>query len=787
MLLSVEWLQEFVDLGGIDPAQLGELFTLHVAEVDTVSEPGGGWLGVVAGKVLGLRPHPDADKLRLVTVNDGAREHEVVCGAPNVDVGQTICFAPEGTTLPDGLVLTRRKIRGVESAGMVLSERELGLSEEHEGILVLDDVIAAGTPAVEFLPGGAVIDVDNTAITTRPDLWGHYGAAREFAAILDRPLKPLACGAELPPDAPQVAVAVACPDLCSRYVGWAIGGVAVGPTPDWMRLRLEQAGQRSINNIVDLTNYIQLECGQPIHAFDRRQIAGGKIVVRRARKDEAVTTLDGVARELPEGACVIADSERVVAIAGVMGLDNSDVREDTTEIILEVANFEMTSVRGTAQALGLRTDSSARFEKGLDAANVPVAARRFFELLKQLCPDAHALGGPCDVAEPMEPARVIDLPAGFVAHRLGIELTAQQIDKILERLGFVIEENGSDRRVRVPSWRAGRDVSIPEDLVEEVGRIYGYAQIPAEPLRGALEPVPEEPARRARAVVRAALSDEHGYSEFFGYPFTTADECARAGVEPGSLRLANAEQPGLDLMATSLVPKALTVLAQNQKYRAEIALYMIAPVFAERAGQLPEETERLVLVMAAPDGVPALCAKGAVETLVERLRLKGARLTQQEGPAYLHPGRCARLGRGKMDFGWVGEIHPKIARAFDIEGRAALADLNLTACYAAQGKESKMASISRFPGVRYDVSMLVDRKTPSSEVASALRKADSKLVRSVALFDEYVGKNVPEGKRSLAYAIEFGAMDKTLDTADVERLRASVDALVKKRGWQLRS
>ncbi|MDH3592233.1 MAG: phenylalanine--tRNA ligase subunit beta, partial [Planctomycetota bacterium] len=422
MLLSVEWLSDHVDLDGIDPAELGELFTLHVAEVDGVSVPGNGWPGVRAGKVLAVRPHPDADKLRLVRVDTGDGEAEVVCGAPNVAEGQTICFAPEGTTLPDGLVLTRRKIRGVESAGMVLSERELGLSDEHEGILVVDDGIATGTPAAEFLPGGAVIDVDNTAITTRPDLWGHHGAAREFAAILERPLRSLDLGPEFPAEAPQIDVRVECPDLCPRYLGWAIGGIKVGPSPDWMRHRLEQAGQRSINNVVDLTNYIQLECGQPIHAFDRRQIAGGTIVVRRAGKDEPVTTLDGAGRKLPDGACVIADPERAVAIAGVMGLLNSEVRDDTTEIILEVANFEMTSVRATAQALGLRTESSSRFEKGLDPESVPVTARRFLQVLKRLCPDAHPLGGACDVAAPPLPRREIAVEPGFFAERLGIEL-----------------------------------------------------------------------------------------------------------------------------------------------------------------------------------------------------------------------------------------------------------------------------------------------------------------------------------------------------------------------------
>ncbi|MHC4223835.1 MAG: YtpR family tRNA-binding protein, partial [Planctomycetota bacterium] len=360
MLFSLEWLGEHVDLSGLDPERLGELFTMHIANVDEVRDPGKGWSGITVGRVLEVRPHPNADRLRLVTVETSEGSNEVVCGAPNVAEGQKICYAPEGTVLPDGLVLKRRKIRGVESNGMVLSERELGLGEDHEGILVLEDDPATGTPVTAILPGGAVLDVENKAITKRPDMWGHYGAARDLAATLDRQLKPLDLG-DAPPEAPpQVKVTVETPELCPRYLGWVIGGVRIEPSPVWLRRRLEQTGQRPINNVVDLTNYILLECGQPLHAFDRRQIAQGHIVVRAARKGEKVVTLDEVERELPEGACVIADPERPVAVAGIMGLANSEVMADTTEIILEVANFELVSIRNSSKALGLRSESSIR-------------------------------------------------------------------------------------------------------------------------------------------------------------------------------------------------------------------------------------------------------------------------------------------------------------------------------------------------------------------------------------------------------------------------------------------
>jgi len=788
MLLSVEWLGRYVDLGDLDAEQVAHLYTMRVAEVSGVEEPGGGWPGIVVSDVTAVRPHPNADKLRLVTVDPGSGPIEVVCGAPNVAVGQRICFAPEGTELSDGTLLTRRKIRGVASGGMVLSERELGLSDEHEGILVLDTAAAAGTPVREVLGGGAVLDVDNTAITTRPDLWGHYGAARELAAVLERDLKPLDLGDPLPGAEPEIGVRIDCPDLCPRYLGWVIRGVEVGPSPDWLKRSLEQAGQRSINNVVDLTNYILLECGQPLHAFDRRQIAGGAIVVRRSRAGERVVTLDGLERELPEGCCMIADGERAVAIAGVMGLENSEVREETTEIILEVANFEMASVRTTAQALDLRTESAIRFEKGLDPEGVPMAARRFYRLLQECCPGAEAVGGPRDVYPEPAPARTIETSEDFIPRTLGLALEPERVDAILSRLGFRVERSGGRMRVQVPSWRAGRDVSLPADLVEEVGRIHGYDKIDPIPLTGALEPVPDEPERAARSLARRVLSHELGLSEVHAYPFCTAEACRRAGVEPGRLRLANAEQPGLDLMVTSQVPGLLEIVSGNLRHHDVVALYQTGRVFEEQeGGTLPEENERLTIALAARGGgSPALEVKGVAEALARAFGVKGARLRQEEGPAWLHPGRCGRLERGGTLFGWLGEVHPRVARAFDIEAPLALADLDLDALRGALGRPPRMRPISRYPVVPFDVAVLVDRRCPAGEVEAVLRKSDSNLVREVRLFDDFEGEPLPAGKRSLAFTVVFGSLERTLDTVEVERLRTAVKAAVAKRGWKLR-
>lgn len=785
MRLSFDWLKDHVDLAGQTAESVAELVNLHVAEVEEARDP---WPGVVVGDVLAVRRHPDAEKLSLVTVENGTGPIEVVCGAPNVKQGQKICFAGAGVTLPNGLKLEKRKIRGFLSAGMVLSEKELGLSEEHDGILVLDTPSPAGTPARDVLPGGRTIEIPNTGITSRPDLWGHRGVARELGAILDRDLLPLDLGAEPPKAPPGVEVAIEAKDLCVRYVGWAIGGVKVGPSPAWLRRRLEDVGQRSINNVVDLTNFVQIECGQPLHAFDRRRVAKGRIVVRRARAAERVTTLDGVERTLRDGACVIADPERALAIAGVMGLKNSEVSEDTTEIVLEVANFEQTSIRKTAMALDLRTDSATRFSKGLDAEGVPGAARRFLKLLQGICPTAKPLGGWTDVHGPPAPPVSIRLALDFIPRRLGIKLEPARVDKILSRLGFHVARGKDGLTVTVPSWRAGLDVSRPEDLVEEVGRIHGYKNLPAVPLMGGLEPVPEEPERVARRRARHALSAECGFSEIFSYPFTTADECRKAAVEPGALKLSNAQQPGLDLLVTSLVPKVLLACEVNLKHRDEAMLYLVAPVFLEGKGALPRETERLAIGAARRGGAnPAYAVKGAVEAVCRSLRASGLKLEQRpEAPPWLHPGRAARVVRGNREYGWLGEAHPNVVRAFDLGATVALAELDLEALRGAAGGIPRMKPISRFPPVKYDVAVVVDRTTPAREVEDALRKVDPALVRDVRLFDAYEGKNLPAGKRSLAFSLVFGSLERTLEPKDVERLREAVGTALAARGWTLR-
>ena len=488
---------------------------------------------------------------------------------------------------------------------------------------------------------------------------------------------------------------------------------------------------------------------------------------------------------------MIADGERAVAIAGIMGLENSEVSGDTTEIVLEVANFEMTAVRAASRALQLRTESAVRFEKGLDAEGVLPAARRFLHLLRKICPTARPVGAPRDVrAEP--PARIgIPIQEGWFAGRLGIPIEPRRVDRILGRLGFGVARRDGVLTATVPTWRATGDIVLAEDVLEEVGRIHGYEKIPPIPLLGELEPVEVEPERAARGLARHALAFEGGLVEIHQYPFNSAEDCRRSGLEPGWLRLANSEHPGLDLMVGSLVPNLLKAVAQNSKHREEVALFHVAPVFLDEPGGasegLPHENERIAIAVARREGSDlALEVKGCVELVLERFRIAGAQLAQEAGPGWLHPGRSAQFRRGKQHFAWFGEVHPAVARAWDLPWPCALAEIDLDAVRSAMGSSSRMKAVSRFPAVPYDVAVVVDRRTPAAEVEHVLRRAAPEYVRSVALFDAFEGGRLPAGKRSLAFRIVFGSHERTLDGADVERLRAAVEEAIAQRGWTLR-
>lgn len=559
MFVSWRWISEMVDTDGVDPRTFVDRFILAVAEIEGVVEIGPGLEQVLVGKVVAVAPHPAADKLRLADVDLGVRGMvQVVCGAPDLAVGMVVPFVPPGVTLPSGIEVRDGEVRGVRSPGMLASEKDLGLSDEHAGLLQLDGCDAApGTPLLDAVPIADVLyEIDNKSVTHRPDLWGHVGMAREVAALLERPLRLPSTEVVFGDAAPLAGgVTVAARADCPRYLAARFAGVAVAPSPVATRLRLRCLGVRPVSNVVDATNLVMLETGNPLHAFDARFVRGQTIAVRRATEGEALTTLDGVARRLTAEDVVIADGEGPVALAGIMGGGESEIRDSTTEVVLEAANFDGARIRKTSARLGLRSESSARFEKSLDPETAAFAARRFAVVLQQLCPGATVVSRLVDVgphAEAPRPLPVIHTHRAYLRQRLGLSeqlLPDAAVDATLGRLGFGVDGgSGQPIAVTVPSFRAGRDVGMVDDLVEELGRQYGYDRVPSSTMLAPAVPAPLPPMRRLERAMRSVCALGRGLHEVHQYSFDHEPTRSRLGLQ--SRDAAGAELPRLHLRNT---------------------------------------------------------------------------------------------------------------------------------------------------------------------------------------------------------------------------------------------
>ena len=542
MFVSWNWISELVDTSGVDPKTFAERFTLSVAEIEAVVEVGAGLERVLVAEVVAVSPHPNADKLRLALCDLGDTRVQVVCGAPDLVVGMRVPFVPPGVTLPSGITVREGEVRGVASPGMLASEADLGLSEDNAGLLHLDGCdAAAGTPLLDAVPLRDVLyEIDNKSITHRPDLWGQYGMAREVAALLDRPLRTLPVHDLVFTQTPPLHVRISRHAHCRRYLCTRLAGITIAPSPVALRLRLRSLGVRPINNVVDATNLVMLETGNPLHAFDARRLAGHELTIRQAIEGETIRTLDGELRALAPSDCVITDAEAPVALAGIMGGADSEIRPDTVSVVLEAASFDGAAIRRTATRLGLRTDSSARFEKHLDPNTAHTAALRFCRVLLDLCPGAVISAGLLDVGPHIDapPAPTcVHTTRSYLRSRLGLDdaqLSDDWMDRALTALAFVVDRvpggGGDALRVTVPSFRAGRDVSIAEDLVEELGRVYGYDRIPSEAPSVAARP-PFLPADRAQErQARACLALGRGLTEVVLYSFESEPFLQRLGL-----------------------------------------------------------------------------------------------------------------------------------------------------------------------------------------------------------------------------------------------------------------
>jgi phenylalanyl-tRNA synthetase beta chain len=827
MRVPISWLKEFVDIP-IPVTELAERLTfagLEVASIETLGLNGSElpWdrERMVVGRIVEVKPHPNADRLVLATVEYGAgRIKTVVTGAPNLkvgDSGQKVAFALEGARLRDAysatpgiMTLTGRKVRGVYSDAMVLSEKELGLSDDHEGILVLDPAAPVGTPLADYL-GDVVLELEILPNMAR--CLSVLGVAREVAAITGgrvrlpestMPAAGLPVGERL-----QIEIADA--SLCARYTATLIAGVTIGPSPEWLRRRLRLAGIRPISNVVDVTNYIMLEWGQPLHAFDydvlvRRAKGVPRIIVRPAEPGEAITTLDGVTRALTPERLLITDTAGPIAVAGVMGGAETEVTDGTRNVLLESANFHFVSIRKTTQALKLPSEASARFGRGVPPALAVPAVTRATALMQTLAGGEIARGvADCYPAPQVPP--MIALTTGDARRILGMDVPRDEIARILTALDFRCEWEGeAGLRVTAPAHRLdiGEGVVGVHDLLEETARVIGYDRIPVTDMADQLPP------QRDNAAVdwEERLKDRlivAGLQEVITYRLTTPErEAALApGADPAAhrpyIRLANPISADRVVMRQTLLAGLLEVIAHNARIRDRLWFFEIGHAYLPVEGQvLPAELRRLGIGMAGPiappswaDHAPARIdffnLKGVVEALLEGLHLREATFEPADHPAFA-PGRSARLVSGGQTLGFLGEIHPGVRPAFDLpDGPICLAELDLEALFRVAPPASALTAVPRFPPALQDIALVVDEAVLAADVAAAIRAAGGALLGDVRLFDVYRGGQLPTGKKSMAFSLAFQATDRTLTDANVEAEKSRILEIVSRRlGARLR-
>ena len=798
MKVSLKWIEDYVDIT-LPPAELAERLTMAGIEVSGVQVIGGSWGKIVVGQIVAINSHPNADRLYLPTVDLGTEQQTVVCGAPNLKVGDKVVFAHVGAQLIDGhsgqvFRLKAAKIRGVVSGGMVCSEKELGISDSHEVIMVLPAEAPVGTPLVDYI-GDVIFDLEVTP--NRPDCLSVIGVAREVAALTGKEIRlPEVSYNEAGSDIDQqVSVEIKAPDLCPRYCASLITGLKVAPSPGWMQQRLLACGMRPINNIVDVANYVMLEYGEPLHTFNYHQMRGKKIIVRRADEGETMVTLDGVKRVLSRDMLVIADQEQAVAIAGVMGGAESEVTEQTTAIFLESASFNPQSIYYTGNSLNIPSEARLRFERGISPELTIPALKRTTQLLVQLG-GGKAAKGLIDAYPGKRERKPILLTTGRVKRLLGVEFRLDQITGALASLGFDCKPADSGVWVTAPYWRS--DINLAEDLVEEVARIIGYDKIPATMLT---EPIPHQtpdPILSLKQTVKLSLMG-YGFQEVLTYSLTSLELLNKLlpsphPFEPAPLRVASPMTAEQEYLRPSLRANLLAALAANRRHEeGGIRLFELGKVYLPRQNDLPAEPEVVCGLLSGPryeeswhagdEALDFFDAKGVVEGLLSQFGIEAS--FEPGGDESLHPSKQAAIVIDNNRLGVIGELHPKVAEAFELARDVYLFEINLMALLPFTLGHKLFQPIPRFPAVVRDIALVVDAGVTHRRAQDIIKGFP--LVTQVTLFDVYAGGQLPPGKKSLAYRITFQSPSHTLTDEEVNKvLEQILDKLSKQLGASLR-
>jgi len=789
MKLNRKWLhEEFVDLSHVSDKEYVETLTVFGQKVETYERMDAEIKNVVVGKVVSIIRHTNSDHMWVCQVDVGQEEPvQIVTGAQNVHEGDLVPAALHNSWLPGGIHITKGKLRGEKSNGMLCSFAELGLTQNDlpgayaDGIWILNGENCKPGDDINLVIGNDDTVVEFEITNNRPDCYSIIGLARESAAAFGMQMKhhePVVKGSDAGSIYDHLDVEVPATELCNRYSSRMVVNVKIGPSPKWLRNRLRANGVRPINNIVDITNYVMLEYGQPMHAFDYRYVSSGKIVVREAEEGETLTTLDGNVRNLKAGMLVIADDNKAIGLAGIMGGENSEIMDDTTMVVFESANFNGTSIRQTALALGMRTEASGKFEKNLDPMMTVPAVQRACELVELLeCGDV--LDGTIDVINYVPQPKTLPLEVDKINRLLGTEISKEDMVKYLNLLEIDVEGD----TIQVPSFRP--DLNLMADIAEEVGRSYGYNEIPTTAFRtstqGGYSPEMKLEAKAGQ------LCRGLGYSEIITYSFVSPsifDQIRIPADSPlrNALRIQNPLGEDTSIMRTIALPSMMDILSRNNAYHNKsVKLYEIAKIYLPVEGQKLPEEPRMLLLGTYGANETFFTLKGELEAVFAGLRVKKASYTAvKDNPSY-HPGRCAKVSIDGMDVGFMGQVHPLVAKNYGIDVDVYCAEISFTKLLQCLLPDATYTPLPKYPSVTRDLSLVCDEAVTVAEAEAVITAAAGKLLRGVKLFDIYRGVGVPEGKKSMAFSLELRSDDRTLTDTDSEAVVSKVLAALKEK------
>ena len=789
MKLNRKWInEEFVDLSSVSDKEYVETLTVFGQKVETYERMDAEIKNVVVGKVVSMVRHPNSDHMFICQVDVGQAEPvQIVTGAQNVHEGDLVPAALHNSWLPGGVHITKGKLRGEKSNGMLCSFAELGLTQNDlpgayaDGIWILNDEDCTVGQDINLVIGNDDTVVDFEITNNRPDCYSIIGLARESAAAFGMQMKhhePVVKGSEAGNIFEHLDVEVPAEELCNRYTARMVANVKIGPSPKWLRNRLRANGVRPINNIVDITNYVMLEYGQPMHAFDYRYVSSGKIVVREAEEGETLTTLDGNVRNLKPGMLVIADDTKAIGLAGIMGGENSEIVDDTTTVVFESANFNGTSIRQTALALGMRTEASGKFEKSLDPMMTVPAVQRACELVEMLGA-GDVLDGTIDIINYVPEPKTLPLEPEKINKLLGTKIPKEDMVKYLNLLEIEVEGD----TIKVPSFRP--DLNLMADIAEEVGRSYGYNEIPTTAFKTSTQGGYSEFMKlenKAGTLCRAM-----GYSEIITYSFVSPavfDQIRLPGDSPlrNAMKIQNPLGEDTSIMRTIALPSMLEILSRNNAYHNKAAkLYELAKIYLPTEGQvLPEEPKMLVLGTYGA-GETFFTLKGELEAILSGMRIQKASYTAvKDNPSY-HPGRCAKVTIGGVDVGFMGQVHPLVAKNYGVDAEIYCAEINFSKLFEMRLSEPTYTPLPKYPTVSRDLAVVCDEALTVAEVEEVMTAAAGKLLRNIKLFDIYRGVGVPAGKKSVAFSLELRADDRTLTDTDSEAVVSKVLAALSEK------